>query len=56
LARDAKAQQPGLKVLFATGYARSALDQAPEGERALEVLTKPFGVEDLAKRVRAIIG
>jgi signal transduction histidine kinase len=56
LAREAKAQQPGLKVLFATGYARSALDQAPEGERALEVLTKPFGVEDLAKRVRAIIG
>lgn len=56
LAREAKAHQPGLKVLFTTGYARSALDQAPGGERSLDVLTKPFGVEELANRIRAIIG
>ncbi len=55
LAREAKAQQPGLKVLFTTGYARSALDQAPDGERSLEVLTKPFGVEDLANRIRNML-
>ena len=55
LAREALAAQPQLKVLFATGYARSALEerQGPDSEIAL--LLKPFGVEELATKLRTIL-
>ena len=43
LAREARKLQPGLKVLFTTGYARSALDKEQRGEKGLELLLKPFG-------------
>ena len=54
LARDARKVQPDLKVLFTTGYARSALDDS-SNERALELITKPFGVGDLARRLRKLL-
>jgi PAS domain S-box-containing protein len=54
LARDARKIQPDLKVLFTTGYARSALDDS-SGERTLELITKPFGVGDLARRLRKLL-
>jgi PAS domain S-box-containing protein len=54
LARDAREIQPGLKVLFTTGYARSALDEtAIEG--GVEVLPKPFSVQELAQRLRQML-
>ena len=56
LAREARKLQPGLKVLFATGYARSALDKEQEGQKGIELLLKPFGVEELATKVRQILG
>jgi PAS domain S-box-containing protein len=51
LARDARKIQPDLKVLFTTGYARSALDDSSE-QSSLELITKPFGVGELARRLR----
>ena len=54
LARDARKIQPDLKVLFTTGYARSALDDSAD-ERTLELITKPFGIGDLARRLRKIL-
>ena len=56
LAREARKLQPELKVLFTTGYARSALDKEQEGEKGIELLLKPFGVEELAKKIRQILG
>ena len=56
LAREARRIQPGLKVLFTTGYARSALDSEQRGAKSLELLLKPFAVEDLATKVRELLG
>jgi CheY-like chemotaxis protein len=55
LAREARKLQPGLKVLFTTGYARSALDKEERGERGLDLLLKPFGIEELAAKVREMV-
>ena len=54
LAREARAIQPGLKVLFTTGYARSALDDTVM-EVGVELLPKPFSVDDLANRLAALL-
>jgi PAS domain S-box-containing protein len=54
LARDAREIQSGLKVLFATGYARSALDSA-DSEVGIDLLQKPFSIEDLAARIAALL-
>jgi CheY-like chemotaxis protein len=56
LAREARKLQPDLKVLFTTGYARSALDKEHNGERGVDVLLKPFGIEELALKVRQVLG
>jgi PAS domain S-box-containing protein len=55
LAREARKLQPGLKVLFTTGYARSALDKEQRGEKGLDLLLKPFGIEELAAKVREMV-
>ena len=55
LAREARKLQPGLKVLFTTGYARSALDRAGTSDKGIELLLKPFGVDELAARIRQIL-
>jgi CheY-like chemotaxis protein len=43
--------RPGLKVLFITGYAENAVLNHGHLERGMEVLTKPFTVDDLLRRV-----
>jgi signal transduction histidine kinase len=55
LAREARKLQPDLKVLFTTGYARSALDREQEGEKGIELLLKPFGVAELAVKLRQML-
>ncbi|HEY4070794.1 MAG TPA: GAF domain-containing protein [Sphingomicrobium sp.] len=55
LAREARALQPDLKVLFATGYARSSLEERQEPGSSIELLLKPFGVEALAMKIRDIL-
>lgn len=48
-------RRPDLRVLFMSGYDADVL--APHGVRAdsLQLLQKPFSVEELARRVRAIL-
>jgi signal transduction histidine kinase len=55
LAREARKLQPDLKVLFTTGYARSALDRHEAGEKSIELLLKPFRVDELAVKVRELL-
>jgi len=55
LAREARKVQPDLKVLFTTGYARSALDKEQKGEKGFELLLKPFAIDDLASKIREIL-
>jgi CheY-like chemotaxis protein len=55
LAKEARELQSDLKVLFATGYARSALEERQDPGSGVELLLKPFGVDDLANRLRTIL-
>lgn len=54
VADAARSQRPGLKVLFVTGYAQSALD-ASHLEPGMHVMTKPFGMDALARRAKEVI-
>jgi signal transduction histidine kinase/CheY-like chemotaxis protein len=53
LADASRRRRPGLKVLFITGYADSAVIGLLS--RDMQVLTKPFGLDALAARVQGII-
>ncbi len=48
--------RPDLKVLFITGYAENAAVGDGQLESGMEVLTKPFDLESLTRRVRQMIG
>ena len=55
VADAARALRPGLKVLFITGYAENALLTHGHLDPGMHVITKPFGMDVLADKVRAII-
>ena len=44
-----------ISVLFTTGYARGALDRQQGFGSQIELLLKPFDIEDLAAKIRAIL-
>jgi PAS domain S-box-containing protein len=47
--------RPGLRVLFITGYAENAVVGDGHLKHGMQILTKPFAMADLARRVRDII-
>ena len=51
----AREDRPALKVLFITGYAENAAIGRTPLERGMHVLTKPFQMDRLASRIKAII-
>ena len=55
LADAGRTLRPGLKVLFITGYAENAALGDGRLEPGVELLTKPFTMEGLALKVRAIL-
>ncbi len=52
LAREALARRPKLRVAFASGYARSALPWRAELGRGVELLSKPYRIDQLARTLR----
>ena len=50
-----RAARPELKVLFVTGYAANAAVGAGHMDEGMAVLTKPFNILDLERRVREMI-
>ena len=54
LADAARERRPGLPVLLITGYAGTALDDRWT-ETGIEILHKPFRIEDLSARVGAML-
>ena len=56
LADLALVARPSLKVLFITGYAENAVIGSGLVMPGMHVLTKPFAMETLARRIKSIIG
>ena len=55
LADEARRRRPDLKVLFTTGYTRNAIIHHGRLDADVDLLTKPFTSEALAKKVRQIL-
>ena len=55
VADAARALLPQLKVLFITGYAENAVLNHGHVEPGMEVLTKPFSISDLTRRVDRLL-
>ena len=55
VADAARDLRPGLKVLFITGYAETALLNHGHLDDGMHVLTKPFAIDALAERMRSLI-
>ena len=55
LANEVQKLRPGLPVLFATGYTRNAIIHHGRLDQDVDLLTKPFTTEALARKVRQVI-
>ena len=55
LAEFARQQRPGLHVLFMTGYAEHATTRAEFLEPGMDLIAKPFAIDDFAQRVEHIV-
>jgi DNA-binding response OmpR family regulator len=55
IADAARTLRPELKVLFITGYAQNAAVGGEDLDPGMQVMTKPFGMDALAARIRAMI-
>ena len=55
LATQARQLQPGLKILFITGYAEDPTFDRTHSQGSMEMLPKPFGVKELASTVQALL-
>ncbi|MFG1397456.1 PAS domain-containing hybrid sensor histidine kinase/response regulator [Roseixanthobacter pseudopolyaromaticivorans] len=55
LAALAREQRPRLKILFATGYAERAVEQAKFLGPGMEMVSKPFTLDALASKISAMI-
>jgi CheY-like chemotaxis protein len=55
LADEALKQRPDLKILFTTGYTRNAVVHNGVLDPAVQMIGKPFTIEELAARVREVL-
>jgi signal transduction histidine kinase len=55
LAREAMLRLPKLKVLFTTGFSRNAVIHNGVLDQDVNFISKPFNVEQLAAKVRAVL-
>ena len=55
LADQAREYRPGLKVLFMTGYAESAAISQGFLQAGMEMVTKPFELDNLSRKIRSMI-
>jgi signal transduction histidine kinase len=56
LAEEARRRRPGLKVLYTTGYTPNAVVHGGVLDAGVELLSKPFTLEQLASKVKAVLG
>jgi len=55
LARQARGLRPGLKVLFTSGYAETAMDGGLLAGLSGNLLSKPYRKEELARKLREVL-
>jgi PAS domain S-box-containing protein len=55
LAEAARRKRPGIRVLYTTGYARNAIVHHGILDAGVELLPKPYTVEMLARKLRAVL-
>jgi signal transduction histidine kinase/DNA-binding response OmpR family regulator len=55
LARQAKAHLPGLAVLFTSGYTQNAIVHGGRLDPGVELLSKPYGRDQLARKLRQLL-
>ena len=55
LAMEARRRRPDLKILFTTGYTRNAVVHNGVLDPGVELIGKPFTIEELAAKVRNVI-
>ena len=55
LAEIARQHRPGLKVLFMTGYAQNAAERQGFLEDGMDMVAKPFSIEQLAGKIRTML-
>ena len=55
VAREARRRDSHLKVLLTTGYAEASIERTDAGGREFDVLNKPYGRLDLARKVRVVL-
>ena len=55
LAEEAKRRRPGLKVLFTTGYTRNAVVHNGVLEPGVDLLGKPFTIDQLGAKLRMVL-
>jgi DNA-binding response OmpR family regulator len=55
LADAARSAQPGLKVLFTTGYTRNDIQHAGLLDHGVHFIAKPFSLDALAAKVREVL-
>ncbi len=55
LADEAARRRPNLKILYTTGYTRNAVVHNGVVDAGVELIGKPFTVEQLAAKIRAVL-
>jgi two-component system, cell cycle response regulator CpdR len=55
LARRATARDPGLKIMFITGFAAVALHPDSQAPKEAKVLSKPFHLKDLVSEIERMV-
>jgi CheY-like chemotaxis protein len=55
LADDASARRPDLRVLYTTGHSRNAIVHHGRLDPGVQLISKPFTFDELAKRVRDVL-
>jgi CheY-like chemotaxis protein len=55
LAEEARLGRPNLRVLYTTGYSRDAIVHHGRLDAGVHLISKPFTLEELARRVRDVL-
>jgi CheY-like chemotaxis protein len=55
LAEAAQKLRPGLRTLYTTGYTRNSIVHAGRLDPGVSLIQKPFMIDQLARKVRAIL-